>query len=68
MGQIKQGIKRSPMNNTLAQLHVSTNSPVDGSGGGRRTPVDGSGGGRRTPVDGSGGGRRTPVDGSGGGR
>jgi len=45
------------MNNQFAQLHVSTNSPVDGSGGGRRTPVDGSGGGRRTPVDGSGGGR-----------
>jgi len=31
------------MNNTFAQLHVSTNSPVDGGGG---RPVDGGGGGR----------------------
>jgi len=43
------------MNNTFAQLYVSTNTPVDGTGGGRRTPVDGTGGGR--PVDGTGGGR-----------
>jgi len=31
------------MNNTFAQLHVSTNSPIDGGGG---RPVDGGGGGR----------------------
>jgi hypothetical protein len=34
------------MNNTPAQLFVFTNTPTDGSGGGRRTPTDGSGGGR----------------------
>ena len=57
MGQIKQGIKRSPMNNTFAQLSVFTNTPTDGGSGGRRTPTDGGSGGRRTPTDGSGGGR-----------
>jgi hypothetical protein len=46
MGQIKQGRKRSPMNNTPAQFSVFTITPTDGSGGGRRTPTDGSGGGR----------------------
>ena len=32
------------MNNTFAQLHVSTNSPIDSGSSGR--PVDGGGGGR----------------------
>lgn len=45
------------MNNTFAQLSVFTNTPTDGSSGGRRTPTDGSSGGRRTPTDGSSGGR-----------
>jgi hypothetical protein len=45
------------MNNTLPQLSISTNTPADGCGGGRRTPADGCGGGRRTPADGCGGGR-----------
>jgi hypothetical protein len=38
------------MNNTLAQLYISTNSPTDGGGGGRyvftNSPTDGGGGGR----------------------
>lgn len=45
------------MNNTLFQSSISTNTPSDGLGGGRRTPSDGLGGGRRTPSDGLGGGR-----------
>jgi len=49
--------KRSPMNNTFAQLSVFTNTPSDGTSGGRRTPSDGTSGGRRTPSDGTSGGR-----------